>query len=234
MGGPGALNGKTGIFLQVRLSSTRLPRKALLPIEGKAIITHAMESLRLMSADSYVLVTDKESSREVEPYASDAGFLVFQGPRDDVLRRFVLAAEFFGVDTIIRATGDNPLVDSTLAAMLIEAHRSISADYSGFDGPPIGSGVEILKTSALIQADAITSDGYDREHVSPYLYLHPEKFRINRTPAPAEFCLPDSLVTIDTANDYEYIRRLYADLYRGSPLGVMEIIPWLVQNRRPV
>lgn len=232
MGGAGALKGITGIFLQVRLSSTRLPGKALLPLEGKTIIAHAMESLREIPAAAHVLVTDHESQNELSAHAAESGFQIFAGPRDDVLKRYVLAADSFGVDTIIRATGDNPLVDSSSAALLLESHEAAAADYSGFDGPPLGSGVEILSVKALKIADQITADPYNREHVSPYIYRNPEKFRMNRIPAPQELCLPDSPVTIDTGEDYEYILKLYKDLYRGNPLKLNDIIPWLRQNRR--
>ena len=193
-----------------------------------------MESLRQINADCYVLVTDEESRGELEADAAEAGFIVFDGPRDDVLKRYLLAAKEYEVDTVIRATGDNPLVDRQAASMLLDIHLEAAADYSSFDGPPIGTGVEILNTAALLKADAETTDSYDREHVSPYLYRHPEFFRINRISAPSEYCLPGSSVTIDTAEDYEYIRRLYRELYRGSPPEISEIIPWLERNRRPV
>lgn len=193
-----------------------------------------MESLRLTTADEYVLLTDKDSLTALSPYADDSGFQVFAGPREDVLRRFVLAAEEFRVETIIRATGDNPLVDSHLISLLLESHRRINADYSGYDGPPIGSGVEILSSSALKIADGVTIDLYDREHVSPYLYRNPESFVMNRITAPVEFCLADSPVTIDTQEDYMYISRLFNDLYKGRPLSLLEIIPWLERNRQAI
>jgi spore coat polysaccharide biosynthesis protein SpsF len=95
---------------------------------------------------------------------------------------------------------------------------------------PLGTGVEVLNAEALKKAREETSDQYDHEHVSPYLYRHPEKFLINRIKAPAEYCLEGSSVTIDTEDDYNYVCRLYRDLYKGKPLSIKQIIPWLREH----
>jgi len=218
---------KTGIFLQARLGSTRLPGKALLKLEGKAIITHAMEALNGTAADIRVLLTDYQSLEKISPYAEACGFEVFAGSADDVLDRYLKAAEKYSVDTIIRATGDNPLVDGRAADLIRQSHEAAAADYSGFDNMPLGTGVEVLETTALETAAAESDDPYDHEHVSPYLYKNPGRYRINRINAPAGLCLPGSSVTVDTESDYLRLKKLYADLYRGCPLLIEEIIPWL-------
>jgi spore coat polysaccharide biosynthesis protein SpsF len=112
----------------------------------------------------------------------------------------------------------------------LASHLEAAADYSGFDGMPLGTGVEVLNTGALEQAWEETSEQWDHEHVSPYLYKHPEKFLINRIKAPAGYCLEGSRVTIDTEDDYNYVCRLYRDLYKGGPLSIKQIIPWLRNN----
>ena len=226
------MSGTTGVFLQVRLGSTRLPGKALLKIEGKAIITHAMESLRAVDAGCHVVLTDHSSSRKLQPLAEAAGFSLFAGSAEDVLNRFVSAAAEYGVDTIIRATGDNPLVDAEAAGLTLQSHHDAGADYSGYDDMPLGTGVEVLKVSALKTAESESDDPYDHEHVSPYLYKNPERFRINRIKAPERLCLPGAMVTVDTPDDFEYIKRLYSTLYRGRPLTITDINPWLRLNGR--
>ena len=226
------MSGKTGVFLQARLGSTRLPRKALLEIEGKALITHAMEALINVDADTHALLTDEASSTELGAAAAACGFSLFTGSADDVLDRFVKAAYLYDVETIIRATGDNPLVDSAAAELVLSSHLLAGADYSGFDNMPLGTGVEVLKVSALIRAANESSDNYDHEHVSPYLYKNPEIFKINRISAPPQFCLPGSSVTVDNEDDFRYLVKLYSGLYRGRPLSIEDIIPWLKNNRR--
>lgn len=227
------MNEKTGVFLQARLGSSRLPGKALLEIEGKAIVTHAMEALKNVNTDVHALLTDAESRPGLEAIAAACGFSLFTGSAEDVLNRFVTAAAYYGVETIIRATGDNPLVDAAAAELILSSHRSTAADYSGFDYMPLGTGVEVLRTSALIKAGAESCEQYDHEHVSPYLYKNPGIFKINRIGAPRQLCLPGSIVTVDTEDDLLYLKKLYSELYKGRPLRIEEIIPWLKINRRP-
>ena len=164
----------TGVFLQVRLDSLRLPKKALLELGGVTVIEHAMQSLRRVSAEHHVVLTDERSGPLLEPLAVKCGFDLFAGPRDDVLQRYVLAGRKFGVDRVVRATGDNPLVSWELASRLLSIHQEDNADFSAFDGPPLGTGVEIVEVAALERAVVESDDEYDHEHVTPYLYRNPD------------------------------------------------------------
>ena len=194
----------------------------------------AMESLSGVPAGCRALVTDEASADALRPYAESCGWELFAGPAEDVLRRFVLACDHFGIETVVRSTADNPLVDSLTARLLMESHLEASADYSGYDGPPLGTGVEIVEAEALRVADKESSDPYDHEHVSPYLYRNPERFRINRIKAPEEYCLEGSSVTVDTREDFDYIERLFSEIYNGKPPGLKETIAWLDENRRQI
>ena len=234
MGGSGKLSLRTGVFLQARLGSTRLPGKALMKLEGKTLITHAMESLNRVEVDVKVLLTDHESYKKLAPYAEESSFDIFAGSAEDVLDRFLSAAVEYDVDTIIRATGDNPLVDAEAASLILENHIKNTADYSAYDLMPLGTGVEILQRKALERAAAESEDPYDHEHVSPYLYRNPDRFSINRIDAPAELAFPNARVTVDTDEDFRYLQRLFRALYGNEPLGIKKIIPWLSENRRSV
>ena len=109
----------TGVFLQVRLDSSRLPRKALLDLGGRPVIVRAMEALDGVPADIRALVTTDDSRASLSPLASSCGWEIHCGSKDDVLSRYLGAASRYGTDTIIRATGDNPLVSGHLAALLM-------------------------------------------------------------------------------------------------------------------
>jgi len=224
--------GTVGVFLQARLDSTRLPRKALLPLSGRTVIEHAMSSLRRFGAEVHLLLTDEASYPELEPYAKTCGFVALAGPKDDVLARFALAAHRYPVERIVRATGDNPLVSIELIELLLPLHLEAKADYSAFDGPPIGTGVEIVETGALLSAAERAVDPYEREHVCPYLYRRDREYRIHRPAAPESFRLSDATVTLDTAADYRFLERLYAELYRGEPIDTRRLVEWLSANTR--
>lgn len=223
--------GNTGnikaVFLQARLGSSRLPGKALLPLYGKTIIEHVMEALLSVKADFHVLLTDKDSYSSLSPLCRKTGFDIFRGPGEDVLSRYNLAAEKYKVDTIIRATGDNPVVSAKLANEIAIQHEKEEGDYSGYLGIPLGTGVEIIRTSALKKAFTLSVDPYEREHVCPYLYRRADKFKLIRPEVESSFFFPQGRVTLDTERDFLFLQRLYKELYSGSPIEVGELIPWL-------
>lgn len=221
---------KTGVFLQARLNSTRLPRKALLSLEGRSVTERAMDALSLVDADVHALLTDEFSAEELGPLAAGCGFETFAGPEDDVLGRYALAVHHFGVDRYFRATGDNPLVSAKLAEDLLDFHTRYNADFSGFLGPPLGTGVEITESKAILAAFQESDDAYEREHVSPFIYRRPERFKVLRPWAPNEVCLPSSKVTIDTLEDYEELTVIFKSLYRGRPIETAELVAWLKNN----
>ncbi len=221
----------TAVFLQVRLDSTRLPRKALADLAGSPLTMRCFEALDAVHADRRVLVTEPGSAGELEPLAREAGWDVFVGSKDDVLDRFVQAARRYGVSTIVRATGDNPLVSAALANALLDHHQARAADYSGFVGGPVGTGVEILQTAALERVWSTGPTEYQREHVGPALY-QTEGFTVERPDVPPDCRAPEARVTVDTADDLNYMRSLWSAVYRGRPLEPEDFIPWLNNNPR--
>lgn len=217
----------TGVFLQVRLDSSRLPNKALLELGGKSVIEHAMYALKRVPVAIHAIVTDASSRELLEPRATKCGFETFVGPRDDVLERYVLAARYFGVQTVVRATGDNPLVSWELAGLAIREFRRQQADYFGFDGPPLGTGVEVVRTSALERAVRESSRTYDREHVTSFLYRNPEIFRAVRVQAPPVSRYPQAQVTLDTPEDYNRLCEIFATIYDGTPVSLFRLVNYL-------
>ncbi|MFW5688724.1 MAG: cytidylyltransferase domain-containing protein [Spirochaetota bacterium] len=221
----------TGVLLQARLSSTRMPNKALLELGGRTVVEQAMRSLSRVPAHAHVLVTDEESSLLLAPRAHACGWEHFAGSRENVLDRFVSASRRFGLTEIVRATGDNPLVSWELARMAVAARRRLAADYLGFDGPPLGTGVEVVLADALERAHRESYDPYDREHVTPYLYRNPGRFACSRVAAPPAYRLPAARVSLDTAEDYAALCELFGELYEGDPIPVLRLIRHLGARR---
>ena len=211
---------KSGVFLQVRLGSMRLKEKALLPLAGLAAIRHVMRALRPIKAEIFAVLTDAESRARLEAYAREEGFAVFEGPTDDVVARYCMAARFYGVERIIRATGDNPLVSAGMADAIIAVHRSRTADLSHYLGLPLGTGVEVIETRALQEAEQRAVDPYEREHITTYLYRRRERFRVVEEPCPEALRMEGVKVSLDTDADYALLRRIYRALYRGEPVEI--------------
>ena len=222
----------TAIFLQVRLDSARLPNKALLTLGDRTVIEHAMLALNAASADYRCLLTTEDSADALRPRAESAGWDVFIGPKNDVLARYARAARRFGARRIVRATGDNPVVSAAMARAALAIAEHSGAHYAGVGQLPLGSGVEVIDAEALATADKEAADPYEREHVAPFIYRRPQRFRIKISPAPSEYQCPRGRVTLDNADDLAYLRRLYADLYTGAPLELDTVSPWLRSNPR--
>ncbi|MDR1858216.1 MAG: NTP transferase domain-containing protein [Treponema sp.] len=213
------------VVLQARLDSSRLPEKALLPLGGKPMLLRVMEALNRVPSELRVLACDEDSAAAFKPLADEAGFALIAGPKDDVLGRYCLALRNFGITHAIRATGDNPFVFADAAAAIAAESLALNADYAGYSGLPFGAGVESVSAQALFRAEAEAATPYEREHVCPYLYTHPERFSLHRPLAPLRWQGGDIRLTVDTEEDYQRAQVLYAALerlgeerYRGAAI----------------
>lgn len=214
------------VFLQVRLASSRLPRKALLPLAGVPVVVHAMRALASLPVAHRVIVTDADSAADLEPWALDEGFTVFVGDPEDVLARYCAAAAAYDADVIVRATGDNPLVSAATAREALQLRDACDADYAGITGTPYGTGVEVVRRDALDRVARETTDRYNREHVTPGVYRHPDRFHAVTRPAHTAVRCPDMRVTLDTREDYHYLAGIFRELYRGAPIELPELVAY--------
>jgi spore coat polysaccharide biosynthesis protein SpsF len=216
---------RTGVVVQMRLDSTRLPGKALLRIGGTNLAGMVLRRLRTLAVDEYVLATDSDGARALAETAREFGFSVFEGPKDDVLARYAMASKAFGLERVVRATGDNPFVSVVLAAGAIKVAKDSGADYVGFVGMPVGMGVEVVTVSALAKAALEATSAFEREHVCPYLYGNPHVFSIQRPVCPAAYRLPEARVTVDTPADFMQAEAIVSAL--GAEPSDAALLAWL-------
>jgi spore coat polysaccharide biosynthesis protein SpsF len=190
-----------------------------------------MEALNFIPAEIRILACPEDAVSSFSPLAEEAGFSIIAGPKEDVLARFCLAIRHFGIRHIIRATGDNPFVFTDAAASIYADSVTLKADFAGYYSLPLGAGVESVTAQSLLRAEKSASSAFDREHVCPYLYSHPELFRLHRPMAPLiwqDGCVesdPNAIkLSVDTQEDYERAQELYASLgheplrYRGQTI----------------
>ena len=202
----------TALVLQARLDSSRLPGKSLLPLGGRPLIFRVMQTLSVIPIDTKILACPEDAVSAFAPLAEEAGFSLIPGPKEDVLARYCLVIRQSGADRIVRATGDNPFVFVDAAAVINLEATALAADYACYFGIPCGTGVESLASEALLRAEKETKDPTDREHVCPYLYKHPELFRLHRPLAPSSWQGPALNLTVDTKEDYERAQVLFERL----------------------
>ena len=208
----------TAVILQGRLDSSRLPGKSLRGLGGEPLLFRVMEALNRIPCDLRILACPEDCEVPFLPLARRAGFELVTGPKDDVLGRFCAAIRRFNPDRIIRATGDNPFVFADAAAALAGEAAALDADYSGYSRLPYGAGVEAVGAAALLRAEKEAAEPFEREHVCPYLYNHPERFRVHRPAAPEKWADPllaenrVTRLTVDTTEDLETADAFYAAL----------------------
>lgn len=218
---------KVRLVLQARTTSTRLPRKVLLPISGMSIVLLAARRAR-GDHDLVVATSTERSDDALADHVGAAGVAVVRGPLEDVLGRFLVAVEDMAdTDLCARLTADNVVPDSSFIGDLIDQARQSGPDYLCFGaGLPYGLSAEIFPVGALRQAGRSASAAYDREHVTPWLRRSANALLDAR---PNVAMPPDASAarcTIDTEEDYRLVRRLFEGF--SDPVGA----PWTVVVRR--
>lgn len=220
---------KVVALIQARMGSTRLPGKILKNLEGKPVIWHIWDRLRrVKQIDEVVIATSVEEANNVLIECLDKYRIkYFRGSEDNVLDRFYKAARNSKADVVIRVTADCPLIDPYWVSKAIQKILDDpSIDYLGL---PTGAGVlhekinklpdgldtEVFKYEALKKAWKEATDKLDRsEAVTSYIWRNKEKFR-------TATIYPDTDYgylrwTLDTLEDYTFIKTVYKELYRKN------------------
>jgi spore coat polysaccharide biosynthesis protein SpsF len=230
------MKGRVGVqaIVQARAGSTRLPGKLFLKIGPKAILEWVVERLRASARVERVVVatTANPEDDQTESMAGSLGVSVFRGEEDDVLDRFYRALAVFPADTVVRATADNPLLDTGALDAMIGAHLAGGYDYTGCGGAvPLGLTAEAVSSSAIKTAWSQSREKPHREHVTPYIYTHPEKFRLFSVLASPAISGRSYRLTTDTADDLDMMRAIYERLAGlGLPFCAEEAVRLLDSN----
>ena len=218
------------------MSSTRLPGKVLADLAGMPMILRQIERLRRATRLERIVVatSDQPSDDPLAVCLIAAGVPVFRGSLDDVLGRFMGAIEAFGpVRTVVRLTADCPLADPELIDETLKLHARLGADYTSNTPArrsyPKGLDVEVFEAVALKIAAAETSDPYDHEHVTPFLYRHPERFAVAGLEQAADE--GDVRWTVDRPDDLDFVRAVYDELYAAKPAFTSDDVRALVGGR---
>jgi len=209
-------------IVQARMRSTRLPGKVLMTVLGKSLLGYLIDRMRKARLiDDIVIATSVEPADDViVKYCATHNVECFRGSEGDVLSRYFEAASVYHADFIVRVCSDSPLIDPLLIDELVEEYLTNFPKYDYLSNTleqsyPLGMNVEMFSFESLEQANANGSQFYEREHVTPYIYGHPEIYKIGRKhyqPNLSAFRL-----TVDTPEDFEVIKAVIEKLYPGNP-----------------
>jgi len=233
---------QSGIILQARTGSTRMPEKVILPFyQEESILDLLLEKVKKTGIPAVLATTVNPSDDRICAIAENHEVSVFRGSENDVLDRFIQAARHFDFSKIIRVCADNPFLDLNGMQTVINQFENSDADYLSFqlagNKPSIlthfGFWTEAVRLDALEKAQKLTSEKLYHEHVTNYIYGNPALFNVQFIPAdPLVFSRTDIRMTLDTPEDFEIQQRIYASISKENPnFAIPEIISWL--DRHP-
>lgn len=205
------------VVLQARMASTRLPGKVMTLLGAHTLLAHCIRRLQASVVGPVVVATTKGLEDDVvEAEARRLHCEVVRGSTDDVLARFVMASDAVPSRWVVRATADNPAVDIDSVSRLLRALDESGAEYGLERGLPYGGAVEVVAATTLHRVAELATNDYDREHVTPYIRRHADPFRTVTPDAPLDVRRPDLRLTVDTAEDLDFMRRVLRQAGAGS------------------
>jgi spore coat polysaccharide biosynthesis protein SpsF len=226
---------KVVAIIQARMGSTRLPGKVMKPLMDKTVLAHVVERCKAIGSINEVVVATT-TNREDDILCAECeklGVHWFRGSELDVLSRYYFAAQEAEADAVVRITSDCPLLDVQVSDSIIRKFlEKGSLDYlSNKVEPtyPIGLDTEVFTFRALEQSYKMASKDYEREHVTPFIYMNPQLFKFEIFKHPIDYS--PLRWTLDTEEDYEFIKQVYQELYRTDEFISMADVLNLLERK---
>jgi len=225
-------------IIEARMGSTRLPGKHLKKILGKPVLELLVERIKKTpSINEIVLATTTQKRDDIlEKLAQRINIKCFRGSEDDVLGRVLATAQSTQTDLIVETLGDCPLTDPKLIEQCIQVF--LQNDYNYVSNSlkrtfPDGFDVQVYPTKVLAEVDSLTNDPVDREHVTPYIYQHPKKYKIKNISARGDLHWPELGITLDTIEDFGLIKAIFEALYSPKTcFDAHDIVAFMRSNPR--
>jgi spore coat polysaccharide biosynthesis protein SpsF len=211
---------KTVMIVQARMTSTRLPGKVLKEVLGKPLLEYQIERLRrISSVDEIVIATTVNTTDQlIVDCCNRLGVSYFRGLEEDVLSRYYGAAVEHQADVVVRVTADCPLIDPEVCEQAITyfIENKDDYDYLRLEHYPRGLDTEIFSFKGLEECFREATAQPDREHVTPFFYRQPERYRVKKIYCPED--LSHHRWTVDTPEDFELVKRIISELYPSISL----------------
>jgi len=224
-------------IIQTRMSSTRLPGKALLDLDGRSVLSRMVERVKRSDRLTRVVVaTTMDPSDDPVEAACLAGKIdVFRGSLTDVLDRYYQAALQYKADVVVRLTGDCPLIDPVLIDDVVNELIEQDVDFACNRLPPpfsrtypIGLDVEACTFAALERAWKEATEKKDREHVLPYLYEKEGRFKVLQLDYKED--LGSMRWTLDTPEDYTLLQEVLKRFNGRNDFSWLEVLQLFRQD----
>ena len=229
---------KVVAIIQARMGSTRLPGKIMKKVLGKPLLEYQIERVKRSRLINQIVIatTTKDQEQPIIDLCTRLSVDYYRGSEDDVLSRYFEAANYYKGEVIVRLTSDCPLLDPDTIDKIITKYLENPNRYDYVSNTidrtyPRGFDVEIFSMEALEQANSEATNAAEREHVTPYIYHHPNKFKLANVKHRND--LSSFRLTVDTEADLDLITRVITDFYRQkkTQFQLEDIIQLLQENQ---
>lgn len=234
------------VVIQVRMGSSRLPGKAMLPLDGRSALIHQINravSVHGIDRDDVIVATSENPRDDIIAItARDAGAAVYRGSEANVVGRVANAVEEAGADIAARLCGDNTLIDPGLPEALLETVRKDGIAYasSKFEHTfPIGHNADAFTRDAITRAARNADSDHHREHVAQYFKEYRDEIPAVNVTAEEVFgnefvdsipTLPKLRLTLDEADDYRLLSRVYKQVAYDQILDTRDAIRYILDS----
>ena len=228
------------IIIQARRGSSRLPDKILLPLAEKPLLVRMYERVDSSNTKKEIVVatTTDENDDEVVKLCRSNNINFFRGHPADLLDRHYKAASEYEADIVVKIPSDCPLICPDVIDQVLEFYLNNRNDFDFVSNLhpatfPDGNDVEVMSFKTLETAWKEADKDFEREHTTPYIWERPEKFRLGNVEWDTGLDLSMShRFTIDYKEDYEFIKRIYDELYDSHNIFTLCDIMMLL-DRKP-
>lgn len=212
---------KVVIVVQARMSSSRLPGKVLLPILGKSLLYRMIERLRMVKHKVQIVIATSTDVNDdaIEIEAAVIRIPCYRGSLDNCLDRHYQAGKLYNADVVIKIPSDCPLIDPQIIDEVLDFYFAHEGEYDFVSNLhpatfPDGNDVEIMTMPCLQKTQAEASRPLELEHTTPYIWENPDNFKLaNITWSTGLDYSMSHRFTIDYQSDYDFINRVYEELY---------------------
>lgn len=215
------------------MGSSRLKGKVLRKINGYPLIILNLKRLeKSVKIDQLILATSNKAEDDpLYEMVKAGGYKVFRGDEENVLKRYMDCALKYGGDVIVRVTGDCPLIDPDIVDNVISYYQMYDYDYVRLDVPDTfirGFDVEVFSIQALEKTFELAAEDRHREHVTAYMYHHPELFSIGKVCGEGLFS-KEYRLCVDTIEDFTIVSKVY-EHFKNIYIPAGEVVKFLDNN----
>lgn len=227
---------KVAAIIQARMGSTRLPGKVLKKVLGKTLLEYQIERVKRAKAIDEIIIatTTKESDDQIVQLCQQLSIPYYRGSEEDVLSRYYEAATKFNVDVVVRLTSDCPIIDPNVIDKVVEHYLENKDRYDYVSNTltrtyPRGLDTEVMSYEVLKRVHEEAKELVYREHVTAYIYHHPDQFRLCNVSNEKDES--KHRWTVDTEEDFILIKNILETLYSINPLFTLEDVIRILQDK---